>query len=491
MRLRAWNQNHELFSSCSQQDTHGCRTLAGVEEAAYETEGLRRYARKRNRDLGPRFGMASAGSASIQIGIWGAPSDQVQACVASLGSWGLSRAFDPERTKFNAENGAAYFSWLSNHRAPLSAGTSDYEAGGVNEMRARFDEWLITRGKKANPCLAVRTNTLHKVGGVCDSLAGEGIACLSDKWGGYISRLPGQPDSDRIKCNETVDDFLADDVMLKAWHGNVACREIASGTRVWGFLNAFSSEKQLGANISEYASKSWLHVQEESSMRGGPDPFESAEDLAAGTVGEVLTSFLEIGFLRRIGLARDARIQGSKAKMALVAMEEAGLAPGWLSSCPGHGAPGSGGTTGGIVGVASEVGGIGWQTWALGGLAVVAFCVLGVVIARGAGRLSLPASEASASLEPESLLGNGRRPPPPVQASPEPLKPLVSGSADDYATSIAESPRTLSTVPQDAMRFLRCGCCTTVRTDGSKMVGGSANLLMGHGEEPMDKWGPP
>jgi len=332
-RIRDWNEDHKLFDSCSRAETEGCQTLAGSDEAALEMKGMIDDARRDHVALSPRFGVASCGGASIQLGFWGAPKAELAGCIEDLGR--LSSHYDKARTHLRSDKKGAFFSWLANHYAPLSVeGRSDYGVGGVDEMRDRYDSWLLLEEEKTNPCISPDADSYHSTGGVCEQFLGKGKKCLKDGWGSYITRLPGRPFLEqwygRQICRQSVRSFLQDDAMLSAWHSSTACRAIAAKTPEWEFLSAFSRKSQLGASVKDV--KTWATVRE-SLHKERASTFETPDELKAHNPGRYLTSVLLISFLERIGLNSSATVQASKADVASVKMTGHGFSKGWVTKC--------------------------------------------------------------------------------------------------------------------------------------------------------------
>merc|ERR550514_2032939 len=175
----------------------------------------------------------------------------MEKCISDLGH--MSSKYDPNRITLDTKRDAVFFSWLANHRAPLEKkGRSDYMVGGLNEMRSRFDDWLVQRGEDRNPCISVVANDLFETGSPCDDLAG-GKPCLFDRFGGFMTRLRGQDNVTHRHCKESVRAFLASDEMLTSWRGSSACRALAAEAPEWGFMTSFSREGQLGMDVSTEA----------------------------------------------------------------------------------------------------------------------------------------------------------------------------------------------------------------------------------------------
>lgn len=331
-RVREWNTEHKLFALCSLNETKGCHTLAGSREAAYEMKGMRERASRKHTSLAPPFSMASCGGASIQLGFWGLSPDDLGGCIKDLGL--LSDHYDKARTHLRSDKKGAFFSWLANHEAPLSIkGRSDYDAGGVDEMRARYDDWLHQSQESTNPCVSPEAKRYYSTGGVCHRIAGANRTCLKDRWGSYMTRLPGRPNPSRQTCRQSVQSFLQDDVMLSAWHSSLACRAIARKTLQWHFLSAFSREGQLGADLD--GNPSWAHVRDVIDKKpvSSSHPLETPEELESHMPGKYLTSVLLTSFLDRVGLNPKATVEASKADVADVVIEEHGFSPGWVTKC--------------------------------------------------------------------------------------------------------------------------------------------------------------
>jgi hypothetical protein len=352
-RVRDWNEKHGLFDSCSSKEIDGCRTLPGSSEATYEFRGMEMRAQEQAMKhkavqamkhvlLGDgRVGMASCGGASIQLGFSGSPKEEFEGCIRDLGD--LSPHYDKRRARLGgytpaaAVNGtsSAFFSFLANHYAPLdlTPDGSDYDVGGLDEMRARYDSWLETQSlaNSTNPCISPDTDRYHSAGGLCARIVGKNRTCLKDGWGSYITRLKGRPNPDRETCRESVRTFLQDDVMLNAWHTSTSCRSIASKTLEWEFLSAFSRKGQLGANTDEATAWSSVrHAIDDIKT----DPFETLDDLKSSSFGKVLSSILLISFLDRVGISSSAMVQASKADVGNVIMTDSHFQKGWLAQCP-------------------------------------------------------------------------------------------------------------------------------------------------------------
>lgn len=333
-RVRTWNEKNHLLQNCSLAQTAGCQTLPGSLEADFEMQGMMEYLHGEHKHLGERFGMASCGGASIQLAFWGSPEKELADCVRDLDGFSTksSTKYDKARIRLGVKRQAAWFSWLANHRVPLSIrGRSDYSVGGVDEMRERYDSWLeLEQGSAAtNPCVASEADALFSIGGKCELLAGKKRSCLKDRFGSYITRLKGRPDSTREICRESIAVFLQEDEMLSTWHTSSSCRKLAMKTPEWNFLTAFSRPTQLGADLKK--STTWAEVKECIKKFGKTPMFESKQDLKDRMPGEYLTSALLIGFLDRLGLNDNATIQPSKGDVAATAMRHFGLSPGWIS----------------------------------------------------------------------------------------------------------------------------------------------------------------
>jgi len=332
--VRKTNDQVKLFQDCSADNNkvNGCYTLSGSVEGADEMHAM--FDSERLDGTLPEVkpvGMASCGGASIQMAIEGADKDILQKCKKDLEP--LDTSDDPKRAQyyadFDANESAVVLSWLADHdehKEYNKAQPDDYQAGGVNEMRVNFDLWLANKGHETNPCLS---NLIEaKEAFACDEYVGKSKPCVTDSWGGYMTRLPGNPSPTTEDCQDAVDLFLNDDLMLSRWKRSENCQKLTSETLVWRFLTSFSRETQLGADIS--SETKWKDVKEQSSAY----EFESEADVADGAVGEKLTSTLLVGFLKAIGLHDSAKVEAAKGDWSSIAMHKYRLRKGWIKDCP-------------------------------------------------------------------------------------------------------------------------------------------------------------
>eukprot|EP00929_Paragymnodinium_shiwhaense_P065238 TRINITY_DN32721_c0_g1_i1.p1 TRINITY_DN32721_c0_g1~~TRINITY_DN32721_c0_g1_i1.p1 ORF type:complete len:701 (-),score=172.45 TRINITY_DN32721_c0_g1_i1:82-2184(-) len=331
--VRKWNAEKQLFAACDDKQDLGCRTLPGSTEAKYETLAVAESPEAPA--AGSRWGMASCGGASIQVGFRGVPQDLLSKCVADLEP--LDEKFDPDRAEIGPSKKNGYFSWLANFEAGEIHVTSptDYDAGGLDAMRARYDQWLhatSAQGAATNPCVSSAADAHYAQAEVCNRHTEPDAACLSDSWGSFITSVPGRPEATRGECRESVSTFLSNDAMLAAWHASEACRSLSQGTAEWRFVTSFGREAQLGVDVSQGVT--WGEILKQATDEADSKEFESAQDLQAQLPGKVLTSALLIGFLQQLGLDPAAHVQGAHAETAVVAMEQWGLQKGWYESCP-------------------------------------------------------------------------------------------------------------------------------------------------------------
>jgi len=336
--VRDWsNTETSLFDQCGGDSNNSdCHTVTGSEEAHLEMLSMvRSVAGKEMLRGDEKIGFASAGGASIQVGVQGAESDIWQ-CHMDLGD--LSTDLDPRRTDITKIDGVdtLFVSFLAvfdlDSRIRTCEGNDgarvcDYEVGGLDHMRARFDEFLVREGEGGtNPCLSPATSLKADDG--CLFFHAE--TCVLDRFHSKISRLPPAPDEDgnhtdrRARCGGAVARFLQKDMLLSKWRSSPSCMSLAGNVSKWGFLSSFSRDNQIGAHVSGH----WLPFAEVERAAHGVD-FASADDVQHGLEGEVLSSMLLVKFLEAVGVRQDASVRGTTAEWADAAMEERGLARGW------------------------------------------------------------------------------------------------------------------------------------------------------------------
>jgi len=341
--VRQWaTLNPGMFRRCGQtSDTTDCRTLPGSEEARYEMLAMLETdaGRELARSAAP-FGFASSGGASIQVGLRG-PEAELRHCLDDLGQ--LDSRFDALRSNVRNVSGApallvSFISIFHNDSQTCAevgdVHACDYNAGGLDQMRAGFDKFLIAQGRTTNPCLPV--NTELQPSPKCEGFFNTS-ACVIDGYGGKISMLPASPGPpggrQRMEvCSEQVQQFLRHDLLLSRWAGSSSCVGLARGAERWAFLTSFARETQLGADVSH----GWEAFSE---VRAAAESMElsSVQAPHRGDEGIVLSSVLLVRFLEMLGIRPSAQVRGADAEWADAAMRERGLARGWApaGACPG------------------------------------------------------------------------------------------------------------------------------------------------------------
>mmetsp|Transcript_13917 Transcript_13917/g.32619 ORF Transcript_13917/g.32619 Transcript_13917/m.32619 type:complete len:565 (+) Transcript_13917:55-1749(+) len=328
--VRDWARTHPGFlGRCGKgSDNTDCRTLAGSQEARYEM--LSALHSETGRELAKSsepFGFASAGGASMQVGLRGAKA-QLHQCLSDLGN--LDTHFDSQRADVVDVNGAptlvlSFLSLFDLKERECSSGACDYDVGGLDQMRARFDEFLQVHGDGRNPCLSEHAKLQPS-----RSCRFFGKAeCIVDRYGGKISSLPPAPASlkgarRKEACRLMVKSFMEEDLVLSHWTGSAACSGLASGADKWALLTSFAREAQLGTDVV-HDWESFTSVQQAALDLD----FPSAEAVAQGEEGIVLSSMLLVHFLETLGVRPSAKVRGMQAEWAMEAMRERGLVQGW------------------------------------------------------------------------------------------------------------------------------------------------------------------
>lgn len=332
--VRSWADTHEGFlGRCGRgTDDADCRTIAGSQEARFElTSALSTPSGAQLAASGEPFGFASAGGASAQVGLRG-PETELRRCLQDLGH--LDAHFDPQRADVVEVDGvptlAVSFLSVTNltRRTCVASGGErhcDYDVGGMDQMRARFDEFLEERGAVDNPCLSEYAQP--KLSPACDFFGT--AACVVDRYGGMISGLPPSPRSlsgpaRKKACRQLVQEFMEEDLPLSRWAVSPSCQGLAGGAKRWALLTSFARETQLGADV-EHGWEAFRDVRE---AAAGID-FATEEEVAAGREGVLLSSNLLVHFLEVLGLSPDAEVRGMESEWADAAMQERGLARGW------------------------------------------------------------------------------------------------------------------------------------------------------------------
>lgn len=366
--VRGWADEHPgMFARCGvDSNNEDCATLAGAEEATYEMRAMlassddRAYLRVGgdNSTYGRsgadhHFGFASCGGGSMQLGISGA-EPELNRCHQDLGQ--LVADMDTERVAVRQVDGAPalVLSFLSSHDPhhrpceTLAGGrhVCDYRVGGLNEMRANFDNFLVSKGHEDNPCLS--PFTVLKQYEVC-SLFGV-TSCVADRYGGYVSALAPTNASlqgaERAQtCRDLVRDFVDGDLMLSRWAASSACKGLAGGAARWGLLSAYTrlsevmaspTSKATAEDIQNEQGIDFTHKVSFALVREVAAQEESFASEAEVERGEKLGAYIDLALLVRIfevlGVSDPAVLRGSSVKWAHEAMLERGLAPGWLAS---------------------------------------------------------------------------------------------------------------------------------------------------------------
>lgn len=328
-KIRKWNQKNKLFEQCDTEHNESCRTLPGSQEAFQETYGMEKRAQRLKKKLGKPFGMASCGGASLQLSIVGGQKDLLDKCASDLEN--LDQNYNPEPVAVK-KNGI-YLSWLANHNVLIKSnksGKNRYVAGGVNEMRAQFDSWLLFSNKSTNPCLSHGVNSLYRHSDVCESYGSKGGTCLVDRYNAYISGLPGGNNTVH-QCRTAAYQFLETDFMLNEWRRSSSCMSLAKSVKQWGLVSAFSRDTQLGYSTD---SNPQFGEVEHCGLQASPgDVSISVENYKQRKVGELLTSALLTQFLMFAGLQPSARVMALNAGPIAYELNRTGLEWGWMGTC--------------------------------------------------------------------------------------------------------------------------------------------------------------
>lgn len=332
--IRGWaDANPGVFIKCGNgTDNSDCETVPGSVEARYEMESMQRSVLQSGKES--PHGFASCGGASIQIGFQGSQED-LNRCLADLSP--TDSHFYKSRVSVSNVSGvpALTVSFLSVFDYPQrpceiqSPGwwTCDYEVGGLDQMRGRFDEFLTYSGYPTNVCLS--PHTVRKTRSECAFFNGAST-CVIDRYGGKISSLP--PDTAildvaerKLECHKRVQEFFKNDLMLFHWNKSKSCSSLAAGVDSLGLLTAFSRPAQLGASPVNLTFSglldSWHTLN-----------FATAEETKDDKDGLVLSSMLLVQMLASLGVRSDATMHGIDAEWATEAMRGRGLAPGWLKA---------------------------------------------------------------------------------------------------------------------------------------------------------------
>merc|ERR1719265_1390582 len=178
----------------------------------------------------------------------------------------------------------------------------DHRAGGINEMRKQFENWLIKQNEKvpgydknkkdtwfykSNPCLeAISPFPLSYGKDVFASNLKGGLRpaeCLHMK---NNTKCKGWTIS---QCYDTIDEFFAEDKSLRAWRRG-GCEKLAAPVQTWGFMASFTR----AVHHQKLTKK-----QEYESMEKDQCTEENANKTYA--CGRTLTNALLFRFLRKIG----------------------------------------------------------------------------------------------------------------------------------------------------------------------------------------------
>mmetsp|Transcript_73882 Transcript_73882/g.228246 ORF Transcript_73882/g.228246 Transcript_73882/m.228246 type:complete len:586 (-) Transcript_73882:172-1929(-) len=341
--VRAWAGAHPgVLGRCGGvSDNADCRTLAGFEEASYELRSALRSSPGRElQESGRPFGFASAGGASLQLGVRG-PEAELRHCLQDLHA--QDSHFDPQRSGVTSVNGmptlVVSFLSITRLRARTCVNTSkeegcEYDVGGLDQMRARFDEFLVAQGMSANPCLSPHTQP--KPDRACRFFGS--TTCVIDRYGGKISGLPPANGSlagaDRMQqCHRQVSQFLGDDIILGRWASSQSCQGLAGNATRWALMSSFARKTQLGADVGQ-GWEAFGSVKQAAMGLG----FATDEEVGRGEEGILLSSMMLVGILETLGVSTSAGLQGVMAEWADEAMRERGLARGWAlpDHCPGE-----------------------------------------------------------------------------------------------------------------------------------------------------------
>jgi len=311
--VREWNEAHKLFDDCTVDSHGGCQTLNGSSEAWFETSSMM----MQEANLPNNFVMLSCGGASVQLGVRGGNVDRREACVEDIGR---RSAHDGSRARVFHDG--AFFSFLADH-----SDSNDYVAGGVVEMRAKFDNWLEAHGMTENPCISTHVNDNFTTSTTCAVHGASGNQpCLVDAFGSYITRFPGMPGTDREACNASVASFLSMDRMLSSWRRSDACREMMAVAELVGFSGSFGRPTQLGYEATTH----WSDIQNTHRKAARHRIVETADTLRDGLFGGALTSMLLMEFLRQLGMRDDSEVRTIKAMVEEGVAATRNLSLGWI-----------------------------------------------------------------------------------------------------------------------------------------------------------------
>jgi len=322
-------------------DQDDCRTLPGSMEASYEFSSMLSTP-EGSKFLGSvdPIGFVSCGGASAQVGLRG-PEGLLKQCLADLGE--ISPELDKQRATIASVKNAPTLlvSFLSSSHSQTQQSrceTCDYFAGGVDEMRAQFDNFLDMRSHKNNPCLSPDVSLTSSK--VCESFF-KTEKCIVDRYGGKISRKPPSPASlsgveRAVACTNLVQSFLRSDLILSRWSNSTSCKNLASSATQWGMLTAYSREGQFGTDTSAAQATTFGEVIKDSQNAN----ITTVYKVLKKNPGLFETSTMLVTFLEMLGIANTAALRAMKADWAGAKMKDLGLQHGWLdSAAPQCGAP--------------------------------------------------------------------------------------------------------------------------------------------------------
>jgi len=333
-----------LFAECDNTTNKGCKTLSGGAEAIFEMSS---YFMDRLEEPGleKMLGWVGAGGASLQLGFFGAPPPRMRTCIAKLnGVWAddtlLGAPTYDEMPGMVAYQGDTYvpslgqaggisgrlpngmnvflFSFLAvgGDTKTCSKKGCDHLVGGINEMRKRFEEFLLVKKKTHNPCL--------------EASEPDGWAPFPLKYGNdfFSSQLKGglkglressglSKDKElhmKNACISAVDEFISYDKSIQAWKAG-KCDELVRPIDKWGFMTSFTRDVGMLFDVD--------YARDMCNEATGEKPY---------ACGKLLTNTLLSRFLHVIGFDITDTIEVDElADWARAPMKLYGLKEGW---CP-------------------------------------------------------------------------------------------------------------------------------------------------------------
>jgi len=378
--IRAWNHpNGGLFSQCTDVTDEGCQTIPGATEAEWELHSAWTDEQRAEAPVGH----VSCGGASIQVGmsfpkVWAGGDggdttstaqieDSLKGCNLIMSTASANRTHDSKRVMKHVDGDGGteiVFSWLADHAAGVNdegqKTPQDYRAGGLNEMRARFDYYLKQQGINKNPCLQesiiTAANLRSRHDGKCKDSFGLDVDCVIGAYDAFLTSLQGTPDAEATKkaCADATRRFVHRDRMLQKWRAQTHdwdsssedndepdCLDLLRSVPSWKFLTSFSRKGQFGAELpteGEEAAKPFSDILHDYLAFDDPDRPADCEakmisEKDVGHLGSFLSQALLMEFLRALGMTRSQgffNVYKSDAEWSQGAMAHFKMKQGWL-----------------------------------------------------------------------------------------------------------------------------------------------------------------